>query len=60
MSSVIIMKGFTMGAALSAMIFGQYLAGITMGIVEVIMFPLFSVIILFCMILLLTNIEEKR
>lgn len=59
-SSVIIMKGFTMGAALTAMIIGQYLAGVTMGIIEIIMFPLFSLIILLCMILLLRNIEDKK
>lgn len=60
LSSVIIMKGFTMGAALTAMIVDQYLAGISMGIVEIIMFPLFSFLILCCLILLLVNIDDKK
>jgi hypothetical protein len=57
LSSVIIMKGFTMGAALTAMIIGQYLAGVSMGIIEIIMFPMFSLLIFYCMILLLKNIK---
>lgn len=59
LSSVVIMKGFTMGAALSAMIISQYLAGVSMEIVEIIMFPMFSFIILCCMVLLLKNINNK-
>lgn len=59
-SSVIIMKGFTMGAALTAMIIGQYLAGVAMSIIEIIMFPIFSLIIFYCMVLLLKNIDDKE
>lgn len=60
LSSVIIMKGFTMGAALTAMIIGQYLAGVSMSIVEIIMFPIFSLIICYCMFLLLKNINAEK
>lgn len=60
LSSVIIMKGFTMGAALTAMIIGQYLAGVAMSIIEITMFPILSLIIFYCMILLLKNIDDKR
>ncbi|MBL4937066.1 hypothetical protein JK636_15030 [Clostridium sp. YIM B02515] len=59
LSSVIIMKGFTMGAALTAMIISQYIAGVSMGIIEIIMFPMFSLVIFYCMILLLKNINGK-
>ena len=59
LSSVIIMKGFTMGAALTAMIIGQYLAGVSMSILEIIIFPLFSLIIFYCMLLLIKNIDDK-
>lgn len=59
LSSVVIMKGFTMGAALTAMIIGQYLAGVDMSLVEIIMFPLISIIISLCFILLLLNIDEE-
>lgn len=59
LSSVIIMKGFTMGAALSAMIIGQYIAGVNMSIIEIIMFPLFSLIICYCLYVLLKSIDSK-
>lgn len=59
LSSVIIMKGFTMGAALTAMIISQYLAGVSMSIVEIILFPMLSLLICYCMILLLKNINGK-
>lgn len=59
LSSVMIMKGFTMGAALTAMIINQYAAGVSMSIIEIIMFPIFSLIIFYCMILLLKNVEDK-
>ena len=60
LSSVIIMKGFTMGAALTAMIISQYFAGVPMGLIEIVMFPIFSLIILYCMILLFKNIDDKE
>lgn len=60
LSSVIIMKGFTMGAALSAMIIGQLIAGVQMSIIEVIIFPLISLIICYCMYLLLKNIDTSK
>ena len=59
-SSVIIIKGFTMGAALTTMIIGQYIAGVAMGVLEIIMFPIFSLIIFYCMILLLKNIDDNE
>lgn len=60
LSSVIIMKFFTLGAAITAMIIGQYFAGIAMSIIEIIMFPIFSLFIFYCMILLLKNIDDKE
>lgn len=60
LSSVIIMKFFTMGAAITAMITGQYLLGVAMSTIEIIMFPIFSLFILYCMILLLKNINDKK
>ncbi|WP_372994240.1 hypothetical protein [Lutispora sp.] len=59
LSSIIIMKGFTMGAALTAMIISQYLAGVSMSIIEIIMFPMLSLLICYCLILLLKNINSK-
>ncbi|WP_202709944.1 hypothetical protein [Sporosalibacterium faouarense] len=60
LSSVIIMKGFTMGAAITAMIVGQYLAGVEMSIVEVIIFPIISLVIAYSLVLILKNIDEKK
>jgi hypothetical protein len=59
LSSVVIMKGFTMGAALSAMIIGQALAGVHMTLTEVIMFPAVSLVIAYCLVLILKSIHEK-
>lgn len=60
LSSVIIMKFFTMGAAITAMIIGQYITGVAMSVIEIIMFPIFSLVIFYCMILLLKNIDDKE
>jgi hypothetical protein len=59
LSSVIIMKGFTMGSALTAMIIAQLLAGVKMSFMEIIMFPLFNLVIIYCLFLVLKNIDEK-
>lgn len=60
LSSVIIMKGITMGAAITAMIIGQALAGVYMSLAEIIMFPVVNLIIIYCLILLLKNINEGK
>jgi hypothetical protein len=47
-----------MGAAISAMVIFQLIAGVTMNVIEVIAFPLFSLFLFLCMILLLKNCTE--
>lgn len=59
LSSVIIMKGLTMGTSLTAMIIGQAAAGIQMSLLEMALFPTFNLIIILCLILLLKNINDK-
>lgn len=59
LSTVIIMKGFTMGLAITAMIIGQALAGVQMNLVEMTMFPIISLIIVFCLVIILRNINER-
>ncbi|WP_407312704.1 hypothetical protein [Desulfosporosinus sp. SB140] len=59
LSSVIIIKGFTMGAALTAMIIAQAVAGVPMSFLEIMMFPLFSLLIVWCLVLMLKNINEN-
>lgn len=60
LSSVILIKGLTMGAALTAMIIGQAGAGVQMSLAQIIMFPLFSIVIIYCLTLILKNIDQKR
>lgn len=60
LSSVIIMKGITMGTAITAMIIGQALAGAKMSLVDVAMFPVINIIIIYCLVLILKNINEKE
>lgn len=48
-----------MGAALTAMIIGQAMAGVKMTMAEILMFPGFSLVIVYCMVLVLKNINEK-
>lgn len=59
LSSVIITKGFTMGAAIAAMVIGQAAAGVQMSFLEILIFPLFSVMIAWCMVLILQNVKEQ-
>lgn len=59
LSSVIIMKGFTMGIAITAMIIMQAYAGVEMSFAEMVMFPILSLIIIYCLVLILKNINEQ-
>ncbi len=55
-SSVIIIKGVAMLTSLSAMIISQAIAGVKMSIIEIIMFPMFNILIIICLIILFKNI----
>lgn len=58
LSSIIIMKGVTMAAAITAMIIAMVYAGVEISIVEIIIFPLINLVIAYCLILILKNINE--
>jgi hypothetical protein len=60
LSSIIIIKGVTMSVAITSMIIGQFIAGISMSLVEIIMFPVANIIIIYCAFLLINNIKEYR
>lgn len=60
LSSVIFVKELTMGTALTAMIIGQVEAGVQMSLAEILMFPLSSLMIIYCLVLILKNINEKE
>lgn len=58
LAAVVLIKGFTMGAALIAMIIGQILAGIAVNMVEIIMFSGIAFTALIFTIMLFRNIIE--
>lgn len=60
LSSIIITKGFTMGIAITAMVINQLRANVSMPLSEIIMFPAFSVVLIYCMYVLLKNIQHPK
>jgi hypothetical protein len=59
LSSIVIIKGLTMLTAITAMIIGQILAGVEVGIVEMTIFPIINLIAIYCLVIVLRNVEEK-
>jgi hypothetical protein len=60
LSSVVIIKGLTMLTAITAMLIGMKNAGVEVSIVEMLVFPLFNLIAIFCLVVLLKNMNEKN
>lgn len=60
LSSIIIIKGLTMLTAITAMLIGMIKAGVEVSVVEMTVFPLFNLIAVFCLVVLLRNINEKN
>lgn len=58
LSSVIIIKGITLLTAITAMIIGQALAGVKMNQLEVMIFPIFNLVVIYCLVLIMKNIKE--
>lgn len=58
LSSVIIMKGVTMAAAITAMIIAMVYAGVQTSIAEIAIFPLINLVIVYCLVLILKNVNE--
>lgn len=58
LASVLMIKGVTMGAATTAMVVGQMLAGVPVTLVEAIMFPLFALMFTVLTVLLLRSLSE--
>ena len=59
LASVIIIKGITLLTAISAMLIGQIRAGIKVGPAETIIFPIFNVIPIYCLVLILKNVRGR-
>ncbi len=59
LSSVIIIKGVTMLTCISAMIINMSLKGVEMSLVEVLVFPMFNLLAIICLILLFKNTNKS-
>jgi hypothetical protein len=60
LSSIVIIKGFTMGLAIMAMIIGQYLVGVNLSMIEVTLFFILSLFLIVCLIVLLKHIKTHN
>ena len=58
LSSIVIIKGITLGTSVTAMVIGQLLAGVKLNIAEIVMFPLLSIGTIYLFFILLNNISE--
>jgi hypothetical protein len=60
LASVVIIKASTMLTAISVMIIEQAYAGVQMGLVALVMFPVFNLLTIYCLVLILRNIKELQ
>ncbi|MGM7681228.1 hypothetical protein ACSVDA_03640 [Cytobacillus sp. Hm23] len=59
LASIVTVKGITMLTAITGMIISQLLSGVHVSISEIILFPLFNVVVMYCLFLILKNIDEQ-
>lgn len=60
LSSVLLIKFITLLTAITAMIIAQALSGVSMSLVEIMVFPIINLIIIYPLFLILGNIKEER
>lgn len=60
LTSVMIIKGLSMGTALTAMIIGQLLAGVTVSFAIIVLFPAVNLLMVYCMFIVMKNIKEPE
>jgi hypothetical protein len=60
LASVVIIKASTMLTAISVMIIEQAYAGVQMGLEALVMFPVFNLLTIVCLVLILRNIKELQ
>lgn len=58
LSSIITTKGITMLTSITAMIIGQISLGVKVSSIELIIFPAFNLIIIYCLFLVMKNVKE--
>ena len=59
LASVMIIKELTLVTAIIAMIIGQIYSGVSVGLVQISMFPIFNLLLIYFVILIMRNIDEK-
>lgn len=60
LSSVMIIKEAALLIVIVAMLVSQMAAGIKIGASEIVIFPLFTLIIIYCMYLIMKNVKEEK
>jgi hypothetical protein len=60
LSSVVIIKEAALLTVIIAMLIGQVSAGVKVGSLELILFPLFALLVIYCMYLIMKNVKEIR
>lgn len=60
LSSVLIIKVIAMLIAVSAMSIGMIMAGVKVELIQILIFPLFGLVSIFCLILILKNTKESK
>ncbi|HZW82384.1 MAG TPA: hypothetical protein VFF14_03040, partial [Candidatus Deferrimicrobium sp.] len=60
LASVVIIKESTMLTAITVMIIEQAYAGVQMGLAALVMFPLFNLLTIYCLVLVLKNVKELQ
>lgn len=60
LSSVIFIKGLTLGTAVTAMVISLIQAGETVSYVEIVVFPIFNLVVIYCLYLMLSDLNKKR
>ena len=59
LATIMIFKGLTMGLAITAMVINQLLAGVSMSVVEVVMFLLLSALMIYMAVRMLRSIQTS-
>lgn len=59
LASVIIVKEAALLIVIIAMLISQIAAGVKIGVPELVMFPLFTIMVIYCMFLIMKNIKEE-
>ena len=58
LASVMIIKESTLLIVIIAMLISQIIAGVQIGFIEIVMFSLFTLMVIYCLVLIMKNIKE--